>query len=149
MYDECFTSFFFSFTVILHCGNVGRGGRGIKSFTLNKLIPREHKLTPCYQMAFLWLVKKREKSEQGKQQYLVFATSNPTEWRVFTATWKFVHYRGGWEEREREGSWFCTWCGFFLLVWSQLFPILFSSAAPMQAGPREREAVNAPPHRKR
>lgn len=67
----------------------GRGGRGIKS--QNKLISREHKLTSCYQMAFLW----QEKSEQGKQQYLLFATSNPSEWRVFTTTWKFPHYLGG------------------------------------------------------
>lgn len=49
------------------------------------------------------------------------------------------------------GPWLCTWCGFFLLVWSQLCPDLplpQSAGAPLtQAEPRE-EQRDAPPRQR-
>lgn len=70
---------------------------GIKSW--NKLIWREHSLTSCYQMAFLWL-------REANQQYLLLTTSNPSKWGIFTTTWKFAHYQGVvfFPHRKREGG---------------------------------------------
>lgn len=123
----------------------GGGGREIKS--QNKLISREHKLTSCYQMAFLW----RGKSEQSKQQYLLFATSNPSEWRVFTTTWKCPHYLGGLKKGRGRGPdcvpdvlSFCLsdHSSAWIFPLSFSFPQLFSSAAPAKAGPRREQRMH-------
>ncbi len=135
----CFTSFFFSKCVLLFSQSGIVGGAGgeanlkMKWFQDNTSWPLSTSFS---------LTGKLKKSEQGKQQYPLFATSNRV---VFTATWKFAHYQGGFEEREREGSWLCTWCGSFLLVWSQLcldLPLPFQPYSCSHAGPgqdRSRE----------
>lgn len=53
-------------------------------------------------LAIRWLFFDYERRREGKQQYLVFGTSTPHKvGGVFTATWKFAHYQGGFVRRGR------------------------------------------------
>lgn len=142
----CTTFFFLNvFRVLLppwHCSRWSQGNRVLKwidfkGTQVDLLLSDGFSLTGIKRRR-----RRRRKDVQDKQQYLLFATSNPSVESIYRHM-EVCSLLGRFEEREREGSWLCTWCGFFLLVWSQLcldLPLPFQLwLLPCRRGPRQKQ----------